>query len=725
MKENEILILKTSLQSTNKKIANEAEIKQQLQQQLSENENKFKDLQQENTRLVNKNEYNIKQLALKSREMSVLKEFLNRKIGNSDKAATNTPVTEIANICKRNVENAIDNNTTDLKIKHLQYQMEKEIENNTKLLLDNKKLQSQIQQSAKATSCPQCREENPTSHKIFLILNDDPEVPQSVPSIDIVEVLKARLDSSLDKIHLLEVQLCEDESNFLQMQQQYSLEQEMRIKLQREIDQVAITEEHFLQMHSLYSESEDRAKILQEEILHLTAENERKSEDIKIKEKEISFLKTSLQSAVKKIAKEVQIKQQLQQQLSENENKIKDLQQENTRLVNKNEYNIKELALKSREISVLKEFLNRKIGNCDKAATSTPVPEIANICKCNVENAIDNNTTDLKVKNLQYQLEKEIENNTKLLLDNKKLQSKIQQCAKATCCPQCREENPTSHKIFLILNDDPVVPPSVHSIDLVEELQAKLESSLEKIHELDEQLRENESNFLQMQKQYSVEQRMREKFQQEIDEVAITDEYFLQLHSLYSESEDQVKKLQEKILHLTNENQRQSEKIRIKNNKIVTLKKSVQSTDRKIANEGEIIQKLRQQLSEHENKVKALQQENNRLVNKNEYNTKELALKSREMSVLKEFLDRRVKNSGNAAANTAVRKKLCKCNVEPAVENNTTDQKVKHLQCELKKEIENNTKLLLDKKKLKRRIKQMEKNFDHSQILCSNTSIGK
>ncbi|XP_061402000.1 E3 ubiquitin-protein ligase trul-1-like [Musca vetustissima] len=283
---------------------------------------------------------------------------------------------------------------------------------------------------SRATSCPQCREENPTSHKIFLILNDDRKVPQSLPSIDIVEELQARLDSSLDKIHELEEQLSENESNFLQMQQQYSLEQEMRIKLQREIDQVAITDEHFLQMHSLYSESEDRVKILQEEILHLTAENERKSEEFKIKENEISILKTSLQSTDKKIANEVEIIQQLQQQLSENENKVKDLQQENTRLVNKNEYNIKELALKSREISVLKEFLNRKIGNSDKAATNTPVPEIANICKCNVENAIDNNTTDLKIKHLQYQLEKEIENNTKLLLDNKKLQSQIQQSAK-------------------------------------------------------------------------------------------------------------------------------------------------------------------------------------------------------------------------------------------------------------------------------------------------------
>lgn len=278
----------------------------------------------------------------------------------------------------------------------------------------------------RAPNCPQCREENPSSHKIFLILNDEPEVSPSAPSIDFGEELQVKLESSFDKIFELEEQLKENEINFLQMQEQYSVEQELRKKLQREIDQVAITDEYFLQMHSLYSASEDRVKTLQEEILRYITELDLKSQEIKKKENEILTLNASLHSTDKRRADESELAQQMQQKLSEHENKMRDLQQENSRLANQNEYHIKELALKAKEISVLKEFLDRKVGNSVKTVAPTPVSETVTACKCNADTV-----ADLKVKHLTLQLEKEIENNSKLLLEKKKLQSQIQEMEKS------------------------------------------------------------------------------------------------------------------------------------------------------------------------------------------------------------------------------------------------------------------------------------------------------
>ncbi|XP_073829971.1 uncharacterized protein [Musca autumnalis] len=276
---------------------------------------------------------------------------------------------------------------------------------------------------SRATSCPQCREENPSSHKIFLILNDDPEDSNPTCSIEFVEELQVKLESSLDKIHELEEQLRENEVNFLQMQKQYSAEQELRKRLQKQIDEVVITDEYFLQMHTLYSLSEDRVKTLQEEILRYITENDSKSEQIKQKENDITILKTALSSTDKKIAADDEISKQLQQKILEQENKAKDLHQENARLANTNEYYIKEIALKSKEISVLKEYLGRKDKHLDKAMTDSTIHETY---KNDVEKEVNQTTADLKVKHLESHLEKEIECNAKLLMDNKKLQNLIQ-----------------------------------------------------------------------------------------------------------------------------------------------------------------------------------------------------------------------------------------------------------------------------------------------------------
>lgn len=255
--------------------------------------------------------------------------------------------------------------------------------------------------------CPQCRCEHPTVHKIYLIQNDSPE-PPTAPAED-QEDLKTKLESSIDKLHELQSQLQEGELNFLHLQEQYSIECDIRKRLERQIAETTHSEDNFLQLHAQYSESEDRAKLLQEENERIALENEYKSQELELKSNEISALKESLNDVRNQSSEENQNEiLHLHAQYSQTEDRLKVLEQEVKRLTLDNQYKSKEIALKSREISALKEFRNGKCESSD-IIVNTKV-----------------NMLEQKVDHLKRALEKEIANSTQMQIDKIRLQSQIQ-----------------------------------------------------------------------------------------------------------------------------------------------------------------------------------------------------------------------------------------------------------------------------------------------------------
>ncbi|XP_075158500.1 uncharacterized protein LOC142231753 [Haematobia irritans] len=259
------------------------------------------------------------------------------------------------------------------------------------------------QWQSRSTSCPQCRHHNPTSYKLYLIINDAPD--ESVINPDQAAVqqdLNTRLESSVDKINELTAQNQEAELNFFHLQEQYTIEQELRRRLEQRAAEFTNNEDNFLKLHAQYTELEHRVKLLEEENERLTLENEFKAEEITLNRNEIAELS----------AKNLRVNNdhllQLHENVSEYEDRLKMLQQENRNLIRENESKSKEIQLKSREILALKNLSKE---NCKSDDVKL---------KAKLKILED------KLEQVTQKLDKEISNSMQLSIDRIKLQSQIQ-----------------------------------------------------------------------------------------------------------------------------------------------------------------------------------------------------------------------------------------------------------------------------------------------------------
>ncbi|XP_013102834.2 E3 ubiquitin-protein ligase TRAIP [Stomoxys calcitrans] len=259
------------------------------------------------------------------------------------------------------------------------------------------------QWQSRATSCPQCRHHSPTSHKLYLIFNDAPaeNTASASASAEDQEDLNAKLESSVDKINELNAQLQEAEINFYHLQEQYTIEQELRKRSDQRIAEFTNNEENFLNLHAQYSEIETRIHLLEEENERLSLENEYKAEEISRKSREIATLQTN--------RLRFNDNQQLREQFSDTECHLRTLQEQNSNLILENEYKSKELALKVKELTALK---TARKGHNDASS------DIAVNTKVNV--------LEQKLKCITVQLEKEIANNMQLSIEKIKLKSQMQ-----------------------------------------------------------------------------------------------------------------------------------------------------------------------------------------------------------------------------------------------------------------------------------------------------------
>ncbi|XP_013102702.2 E3 ubiquitin-protein ligase TRAIP [Stomoxys calcitrans] len=257
----------------------------------------------------------------------------------------------------------------------------------------------------RANSCPQCRLENPNTYKVYLVLSEGNET--SAPSEE-DEDLHAKLESSAEKINELQALLDESELNMFHIQEQYTVEQDLRKKLEHKIAENANYEENFYQLHHQFSESEERVKLLKEDNERLIIEKEQSAEKLFLKAKELSMLQQSLNAATKAHSEAQLI--DYTAQCSQYEDRLKLLQQEIKQLTLDNEYKSKDIALKIREIAALRVFRQGNTDPSNKQLTNT---------KCILD-------MEQKLKDITAQLEKEIANSTQLSIDKIILQSQIQ-----------------------------------------------------------------------------------------------------------------------------------------------------------------------------------------------------------------------------------------------------------------------------------------------------------
>ncbi|XP_073834580.1 uncharacterized protein [Musca autumnalis] len=236
---------------------------------------------------------------------------------------------------------------------------------------------------SRSTSCPQCRHHDPTSHKVFLIENSEPK--PSAPTEN-QEDLKMKLESSIDKINELQEQLQVAESNVFHMQEQFTIEQELRKSYERRVAENKHNDENFLKLHVQYSESEERIKLFMEENERLTVENQFKTSEINAKGDEIRKLKEHLN-------------REIQAGNNENESfRIKYMEKDIELLT-------KKAAQKESEILELKE----KLAQQNSVSSEIVVKSLKQ-----------------KLQNITEQLEKEITLNTQLAIEKIQLQSRIQ-----------------------------------------------------------------------------------------------------------------------------------------------------------------------------------------------------------------------------------------------------------------------------------------------------------
>lgn len=250
------------------------------------------------------------------------------------------------------------------------------------------------------TNCPQCRQDNPSTHKLYLILND------AIEETDEVVYLRSQLETYENKIEELNAQLEQSDLNFLSMQEQYTSEGVRRKQLEKQIGEMTNNDEDFLRLHALYSESEKLVEELRKENERLVIENSNKCEDIRTRSDEISNLLETMCTMHIENSNENETKNShLSEQLSALRHRITHLEKENCRLERELLFQTYEIELKAKEIGVLKEFANKK-----------------NDCTARTEEY----KMDLKLKHVFGQLEEEIEKNAKLSVDNIKLRTQIQ-----------------------------------------------------------------------------------------------------------------------------------------------------------------------------------------------------------------------------------------------------------------------------------------------------------
>ncbi|XP_058974541.1 uncharacterized protein LOC109611981 isoform X4 [Musca domestica] len=237
--------------------------------------------------------------------------------------------------------------------------------------------------------------------------------------------------------------------------------------------------------------------------------------------------------------------------------------------------------------------------------------------------------------------------------------------SRSTICPQCRHQNPSTHKIFLLGNSTPTPsPPKEH----LEDLKMKLESSIDKINELQSQLDLTEVNFLHMQEQFTKEREIKQSIERKLAEYKNNDDNFLSLHAQYSESEERIKVLLEENDRLAVDIRCKSDEIESKNVEICMLKKQMDTA----------LQVYQVDNGNGSSRIKFLEQQNDLL-------SKELARKTKEM------LEQKDKNP---ASSEIVVKSL--------------KQKLQLITEQLEKEITTSTQLAIDKINLQSQIQRMQ-----------------
>ncbi|XP_037823304.1 E3 ubiquitin-protein ligase TRAIP-like [Lucilia sericata] len=151
------------------------------------------------------------------------------------------------------------------------------------------------------SSCPQCRHNNPTTHKLFLSFDNSDENSNTLKELEL------KLKSSNEYNAKLLDQMNETEFNFMHIQEQFTAIEDENRKLKEEIRQLGDIKENFLRLQGQYTKSLEFVKELQRQIQHLLIANEAKSEELKLKCLENETIKASLETAQHVIADDFQI----------------------------------------------------------------------------------------------------------------------------------------------------------------------------------------------------------------------------------------------------------------------------------------------------------------------------------------------------------------------------------------------------------------------------------
>ncbi|KAI8122814.1 hypothetical protein FF38_13575 [Lucilia cuprina] len=141
----------------------------------------------------------------------------------------------------------------------------------------------------RSTSCPKCRQYNPTTYKLYLSFDDSEESLQKFQEIEL------KLKSSNEKNAQLLDQINETEFNFLHLQEQFTASEREKRELEDKIRQVGDSDQNFLHLQEQYTESSELVKHLQDQIQILKINNECKSMELNQKNMEIDSLKAGLQ----------------------------------------------------------------------------------------------------------------------------------------------------------------------------------------------------------------------------------------------------------------------------------------------------------------------------------------------------------------------------------------------------------------------------------------------
>ncbi|XP_037823295.1 kinectin-like [Lucilia sericata] len=142
----------------------------------------------------------------------------------------------------------------------------------------------------RSTSCPKCRQYNPTTHKLYLSFDDSEESLQKLQEIEL------KLKSSNEKNAQLADQMNETEFNFLHLQEQFTACEREKRDLEEKIRQIGDSDKNFLHLQGQYTESSELVKELQDQIQILRIDNECKSKELSLKNLEIDSLKAGLQT---------------------------------------------------------------------------------------------------------------------------------------------------------------------------------------------------------------------------------------------------------------------------------------------------------------------------------------------------------------------------------------------------------------------------------------------